>query len=630
MKNESRRSFPFAAVMECGDAKDAVLCAMVCRDLRTALIRGPAGTGKSAIMGSLKDLFPEKRIISVPPHITEGALFGETDIEATVAGGEKKMGESLMMRADGGILIAENIGLMDRELLLRLLDAVLSGTVRTEREGISACYLTDTVLIATADPSDGGLSEHIMDRFDMCADTENIMDADIRREMAERNIRFMHDPDGFIRSFEKDAVSIRSKVRSASLAVKGMRISEEDAKRISGVCMSLNTEGHRGDVATARASCALAALAGCGRAEREHIERALRLCLRHRRKDPGAPEQRTPPKGDSGETAHSGGNDKKKDDEPPKHGNENENDRKLPPADGEEKEDVPQPPPENDGEEKIFETGDAADIADRIGQSRFKTVNGRSGRRDTSVSKDRSGRYVGYRMPNGAAKDIALLPTVRAAAPYQTVREHRGLAVTIRKEDLREKVRERKYGAKILFLVDGSGSMGAGRRMTAVKGAVLSMLYESYQRRDEIGLAVFRGRGAEEVLPLTGSVSRAFRALNDVPTGGRTPLTLGLMKGYEILSRTDRRSRRIMVILTDGRGNVNISPRKGPKEELIGLASSLAGEDIKFIVVDTEIGLLKMKHAAELCNALKGTYLRLEELNAKSLSDSVRGALEGT
>jgi magnesium chelatase subunit D len=208
------------------------------------------------------------------------------------------------------------------------------------------------------------------------------------------------------------------------------------------------------------------------------------------------------------------------------------------------------------------------------------------------------------------------------------MRPHGAAAVVLRREDLREKVRQKKQGNHILFLVDGSGSIGAQKRMVAVKGAILSMLKDAYQKRDEIGMAVFRADRAEEILPLTRSTFEACRVLAEIPTGGRTPLTHGLLKGYEILGSGDRNGPRpVMVILSDGRCNVPYTPGTRPAEEMLSTARSLSEKGIRFVVIDTECGRLRFGLALELCRALKGTYLRLEDLSAERLEGSVRMAL---
>lgn len=231
-------------------------------------------------------------------------------------------------------------------------------------------------------------------------------------------------------------------------------------------------------------------------------------------------------------------------------------------------------------------------------------------------------------VPRGRPKDVALGATVRVAAPHQLERDRRGLAISIRQEDLRDKVRVRRKGTKILFVVDGSGSMDSQSRMVAVKGTILSILQDAYRRRDMVGLVVFRGEGAEEVLPLTRSVLTAYKVLEEMPTGGRTPLVAGLRKGYEILNRfAEKGEEPVMIVMTDGWGNVNVDDSIHPYEELTATARVLAESRIRIVEVDTETKKTRFEKAYELSNYLRADFIKLDDINADSLSESVGTAL---
>jgi magnesium chelatase subunit D len=184
----------------------------------------------------------------------------------------------------------------------------------------------------------------------------------------------------------------------------------------------------------------------------------------------------------------------------------------------------------------------------------------------------------------------------------------------VRPEDLREKVREGREGNLILFVVDASGSMAARRRMSAVKGAVLSLLADAYQRRDKVGLVSFRGESAQLLLPPTVSIELAAPRLEELPTGGRTPLAAGLEKAAEILAREklrDGERRPLLVLLTDGRATAGSDPRLA--------AAKLRALEAASVVVDTEEGYVRLGMAAEVSDALGARCLRLEDLRADSL-----------
>jgi magnesium chelatase subunit D len=216
--------------------------------------------------------------------------------------------------------------------------------------------------------------------------------------------------------------------------------------------------------------------------------------------------------------------------------------------------------------------------------------------------------------------------TLRAAAPRQKERGGDG-RIRITPDDLREKVRERKTGNTILFLVDASGSMGVQGRMAAVKGAILALLTEAYQRRDRVGMVAFQGDGARLVLPPTGSVELARERLEEIPTGGKTPLAGGLAMAREVIVRETRARRDtlpLLVLLSDGRANVAHSGGM-PLDEALAAASQIRADGIPSIVLDTDSGLIRLGHGQVLAGALGGRHLRLEELRADSLLSVIRG-----
>ncbi len=264
-------------------------------------------------------------------------------------------------------------------------------------------------------------------------------------------------------------------------------------------------------------------------------------------------------------------------------------------------------------------------VIDYLGNdNRIKSRTSGHGRRDRAITSDRSGRYTRFRIPQGRIRDLAFDASIRAAAPYQRTRYRNGLAVVLDPSDLREKVRERKRGTRVLFLVDASGSMGAHQRMVAVKGAILALLQDAYQKRDEVGMIAFRKKDAEVMLPLTRSVNLAYRKLEQMPTGGRTPLALGCQRAMSFSSGPlpGTVGRPVMDILTDGRatcrwgrGTLSRRPYPWPTRWWLG---------DRFVVVDTGASLPRMDRAMRLCQALGGTYFQLEELDAGRLASSVR------
>lgn len=249
-----------------------------------------------------------------------------------------------------------------------------------------------------------------------------------------------------------------------------------------------------------------------------------------------------------------------------------------------------------------------------------------AGKRSYTRTRRKRGRYVQSRPAAGALSDLALDATIRQAAPYQAERRREGTAFAIERRDWREKVRMRRAGNTILFVVDASWSMAASERMKATKGAIMSLLYDAYQRRDQVGLVVFQKEQARLVLPLTGSVELAKSALKNVPVGGKTPLSSGLWLGYRVLMnalRHDSEAMPLMIVLTDGAGNVALTDRPA-SDEALALARFIRRSPIHSVVINMEHVSFDRGLAQKLAEALGAPCYRLRELKAAELVQTVR------
>lgn len=622
-------TFPFSAIVGNGRAKGALVCALSFSEKVSMLICGPRGSGKSVLARSIPCICDDRDLVEIPLNATEDQIFGGMDIEDTIRDGRKRPSRSILSRSHGNILLMENINLFPQHIVHQILNVVETGTDVVEREGISEERECSTVFIATMDAEEGGISEHILDRFDICVFMERIEDEELRTAIVERRLAFESDPRSFIVGYSSMDSGIAESIRNARSKSRFTRVPEGYCNAISDVCNSLNVAGHRGDISMMNTSCVLAALDGRDSANLDDLKEAAAICLEHRRNDavdevpPQEPPHEPPPEPQSDDDPSDGS---------PDDGSTGEHEQPEPPETREETPEelrLPPPPDSTGAEEEVFSIGDTYRVIDYMSGERRPSHAERGGRHKGAVARDRTGRCVGYRLPNGRVEDVALVPSIRIAAPYQAVRDHSRLALVLERNDLREKVREKRQGRDILFMVDGSGSIGAQKRMVAVKGAILSMLKDAYQKRDSIGMAVFRMDRAEEVLPLTRSILKAYHVLAEIPTGGRTPITHALIKGHEILKGCESRdSRPVMVILTDGRSNVSFTRGVKPVDEMLGTARALADSGIRFIVIDTETGRPRFGLALELCRALDGTYLKLEDLNAEHIERSVRSVID--
>ncbi|MBQ7978320.1 MAG: VWA domain-containing protein [Candidatus Methanomethylophilaceae archaeon] len=607
------------------DSKRAMQCILINPNLKTVMIRGGQGTAKTVLARSIGHI-SGKSIINIPVNISEEQLFGGMDIDETIRAGKVCMQPGLLSKADGNILYVDDVNLMDQRILMTLLNSVLDGRVVVEREGVSAEYCVDTVLIATMNPSDSDVSSHILDRFDLCAYASFPDEEDKRAEILRRNADFQKDPAGFIEKFREEEDTLKANLDRSKKILPLVTMTDD----LIGVSVELTVkvlaDGHRGDIAMINTAKALAALNGRDEVMRKDVEEAAMLCLAHRRNYTQEQPQE-PPRPEEPE----------EDDQEPQENEEQQQEQQQQEQEPESNEDQDrEPPPDMDFQQllddMVFEIGDQFRVIDYLNDGRRKVskTSAKKGRRMMVESSNSSGRYARSRIPSDRTHDIAFDATVRAAAPYQRSRDHSGLAINIQKQDVREKVREMRAGCTILFLVDASGSLGVRKRMSAVKGAVLSMLRDSYVKRDRIGMMAFRRDSAELVLPPTRSVEYSYRKLEEMPTGGKTPLSEALVTVNEYMtsySRSHVGEMCYIVLITDGRANVPLQEGINANDEVLKLAEDMAIPQVRWVVIDASAGFIRFDNAEKLAQALGGTYFRLEDLNADRLAESVRAVI---
>jgi len=279
-----------------------------------------------------------------------------------------------------------------------------------------------------------------------------------------------------------------------------------------------------------------------------------------------------------------------------------------------------------DGGQKV-KTGEVFDPR-KLETNLDKLSRKRAGRRSRTRTDRKRGRYIMARPANGKTHDIAFDATIRAAALYQNRRseKRKQLAFAIEKSDLQRKIRVKTMSNLVLFLVDASWSMAVAERMNATKGAILSLLTDAYQRRDRVGLIVFQKDRATLVLPPTNSVQLAQRALADIPVGGKTPLSAGLLMSLDVLTqekRTHPDVEPLLIVLTDGAGNVALGPLP-PQEESYHFAELIANKDVKSLVINMEHAAFDQGLAKQLADHLEAPCYSLSELKAESLYHTVR------
>jgi magnesium chelatase subunit D len=604
-------SYPFSAVVGQDHVKRALLCALIDDRITSVLIIGGAGVAKSTLVRSLPRLTAPRRLVTVPVNVTAERLTGGMDLEVAISEGRRVREAGLLEEADGNILFLDQVNLMDEELVLMALTSAEEGGYTMARDGFSSHIDTDFLLIGAMDPREGGLSAHVLDRFDLCVTMETIDDPEGRLQIVDRRMGYEVDGQAFIASYEDSMAALDENIGKARERLPYVMCSEGHLRTIARLCLDLGVEGHRGDLAMVRASRCLAALDGRDGVNADDLKLAAQISVQHRRRDDN--EAEIPP-------------EERPQDEPERtEGPQEEgcaHPEQIPPEAIEGADDPGNALPE---EEQVYEVGEPFRIIQFLkGNGTIRGLKSRGGRRRTAMSNHRHGRYVSSRTPNGKVRDIALDATIRAAAPYQLRRRKEGRFFVVEPSDLREKVRKRKDRTTIMFLVDASGSMGVRRRMVTVKGAILSILKDAYQKRDMVGLMIFSNDAAPLILPPTKSVDLAYHKLRTIPTGGRTPLPLALMKVSEYLRspRYREEERMALVIVTDGRANEGLNGGD-PLAETLAIARNMSALPIEFVVVDSEVGYPRMGRACLLSETLGGSYFRLEGLDADQLASSV-------
>ncbi|PWR75719.1 VWA domain-containing protein [Methanospirillum stamsii] len=616
--------FPFSGIVGQENAKKALLCSLVHEDIRSVLIIGDPGSAKSTLVRSVGTI-EDKPIQTIPQAVTFDRLMGMIDLEKAVTSGSIQVTPGLLEEGDGQILYADNVNLMEEGIVNNILNTSDTGHFILEREGLSHHVTTRFTFFATMDPAEGELSPGQMDRFDLCVRLDRIDETELRAEIVRNQLKFETKTKSFLLEQQHETDSLKEKVTAAQDRLPYVSIPEALQDLVSSLCLELAVEGQRGDLAATRAACALAALDKRDEVNFQDIKEAALLALEHRRREkPGCPPPEPPEENKEKEdNAQENRQDpdtrqppEERDEPHPEEEEQKEQDRGIPP-----------PPPVS---ERVFDIGATFEVIRYLDEQSWQaTRKQKSGRRTRVQSTDTSGHYHAFRLPVKNQNDIAIDATLRAAAPYQRHRKRNGLAISVTKGDIREKVREKKVAHTILFLVDASGSMGVQKRMIAVKGAILSLLHDAYLKRDRVGLMIFRGKDAHLLLPPTKSPDHAAKMLKTIPTGGMTPLGKGLIESCNLLTRgrfasTDEN--RSIVILTDGRGNVPING-KSPSEELKEITEKIAFTGIRYVVVDTEAGFPRLGRAQVLAGNLNALYFRLEELGTQGLAGSVQNTI---
>ncbi len=629
--------YPFTAVVGQEEAKKALLIALVNRRAGGLLIGGAKGTAKSVLVRSVQSLIGSQKMLTLPLNVTEDMLFGSIDLEAAVSLGEKRFSPGILARATDNILYIDEANLLRQELLTAALDANSAGINNVERDGISCSHEVRTTIIATMNPEEGTLPGHILDRFGMYADMQALQDIGQRVEVIQRDLAYSKNTLVFCEQYAEATAAMAAKVKAARKLLPQVEISEAMLMLAAQLCSQAFCAGHRAEIYLLEAARAIAALADRSYVLPQDVEEAAQFVLPHRMRKP--PEQLPEQSGQQDEQDSEDCADDNDD-------NENEQqDSQLPPpsldngdasedAANDEQEQDYQDEQQNQLENKLAPEEQLADVDKSfrlpkmlLDMGKDQSVRRGSGKRSITRTDLKQGRYVRAELPKAKVEDLAFDATIRAAAPYQRLREANGCALNIKEEDLRQKVREKRIGNTFLFAVDASGSMGARERMRAVKGAIFYMLQEAYQKRDRVGMIAFRRDRAEVLLPITRSVDMAQKRLAQLPTGGKTPLADGLalsLQTLAMLNKRDSELKPILIVVTDGRANKVAAEEKDPVAAAVAIAEKIAKAKITSVVIDTEADFIKLGIAKKIAVAMGANYYTLQKLSKENIIRIVR------
>jgi magnesium chelatase subunit D len=644
--------YPLSAIVGQEALVEALLVNAVAPDVGGVLVRGQRGTAKSTAVRGLAPLLPPvpaadgqpfafapgelgpngavpadaavverpAPLVELPLGTTLDRLVGALDLGRALAG-ERAFEPGLLARAHQGILYVDEVNLLPDHLVDALLDAAASGVARVEREAVSAEHAARFVLVGTMNVEEGDLRPQLLDRFGLGVEVATPADPGVRAEIVRRRLTFERDPGAFTEAWRVQEVALATRIAEAQARLEAVRLPERELLRITGACAKLGVDGVRGDIVSARAACALAALDGAEEVGEAHVRRAAALALAHRRRrDPldghlpshedleraldEEPSDDPPPGGDGpppGSRARGaersgsrgGGNgapiDTRRGAATGRGGETGD-----PPADG--RDERSGPPGAGAAAAACARERTDAPAAAGLPHGLLSLPGagrGPAGRRARTSGP--SAGAIDTRPARADADDVALVATLRA----RLLSEPSG--------HLREHVRSGREGAFLCLVVDASGSMGAQRRLARVKGALTSLLRDAYARRDRVAVIAFRDDAAEIVVAPGAPLELAAATLAALPTGGRTPLAAGLTTA-ELLVRRERlrdpSRRAIAVVLTDGRV-------QDPSGAIPRAAAALGRAADRVDVVDTEEGAVRVGVADELAAAAAGRLHRL-------------------
>ena len=587
--------FPFTAIVGQDLMKKALLVNAIDPTIGGVLIKGDKGTGKSTAVRALADLLPKIRVVEdcpfnchpenlrlmckscqerykkegklpwiekkmtmvdMPLSATEDMVVGTIDIKKALKEGIKALEPGILARANRNILYIDEVNLLDDHLVNILLDAAAMGVNIIEREGISVWHPSRFILVGTMNPEEGELRPQILDRFGLCVEVNALTSKEDRLKVIEYRREFDSNPWKFEEKFKGEQEKLREKIVNAQEILPKISMSKDMLEKIVEITASLGIRTHRADIVMEKTARAIAALDGRMHVTEEDIKEAALLALPHRiRQQPFEKGMAI-----TRETIET----------------------------------ILQSKPK----EEVFDFDKDAKMKKDI--LKLDAISSSQGRDFPKIEGDR-GLYIKAReseKPRSIAVDATLRKAIRETGKLEVLPEH-----------LMEKVRVGKGKALYIILLDSSSSMRMEKKIRFTKTLAWLLLKQSYEKKNKVALLAFRGNDAQVLVPPTRDVLKIEEALENLPTGGKTPLTPALYEAFQ-MAKNEVKAEPTVILISDGRGNVFI---KNNLEEDFAFLQAFAN-GINLVVVNAESRNRSIGVLEELAEKFNAQHFYLEDI----------------